>query len=246
MSIRHLTPVVCVAMLIVACGQQGRAMTIDVFTATQGPADDTTVGGGGAQSSMPGPQAGNIVPATGSRELFAEKTSGAIGRARLQVDFDVLFYSSNSGIGGRFEVAYLNLDGVDLSFGDGFTIEGEIDTSAAVKGGTTLGLYVEDMSSNAARSDVSLTTSGAFSHTFLKSDFAGVDFGEVEAIRLGTFDAATGDFVDVPAGGDVIITAVELTVVPEPRDYLPAALVAAFALVCIVRRSTLRMSRARP
>ena len=140
------------AMLLLVVASCAHGMTIDIFSAQQGPADDVSNGGGGAISNMPGPQAGNVVPFSGSRTLFAEKTSEAIGRARLQVHFDVLFYSSSSGVRGQFEVAYLDLGGIDLTFGDGLTILGELDASAAAGGGTRLGLYVEDISANFARS----------------------------------------------------------------------------------------------
>ena len=54
-----------------------------------------------------------------------------------------------------------------------------------------------------------MTTAGAFSHTFDKADFAGVDFSQVETIRLGSFEAVGGNYVDVPTGGDLIIGSLE-------------------------------------
>lgn len=224
------------AMFLLVVASCAHSMTIDIFSAQQGPADDISNGGGGAFSNMPGPQAGNVVPFTGSRMLFAEKTSEAIGRARLQVDFDVLFYSSSSGVSGQFEVAYLDLGGINLTFGDGLTILGELDASAAAGGGTRLGLYVEDISANFARSDVLMTTAGAFSHTFDKADFAGVDFSQVETIRLGSFEAVGGNYVDVPTGGDLIIASVETTLVPEPRHYIVPVLAALSLLLVVAYR----------
>ena len=156
-------------LLAILCSQSSvptSAMTIDIFSTPQGSATDFASADGGAVSSMAGPQPGSIVPPGGTRELFVEKTNGAIGLARLEIGFDALFYSSSSGISGRFEIAWLNLDGIDLTFGDSLTLVGEIDDAAAGGTGTLLGLSVEDTTGNLARSDVVLTSAGPFQHAF--------------------------------------------------------------------------------
>ena len=236
-SIHLIGRSLAITWLVVGLSTSATGMTIDIFTASQGPASDST--GGGATNSMAGPQSGNIVPASGSRELFAEKTNSGLGRARLGVDSDALFYSAHSTVSGRFDVSYLDLGGADLSFGDGVTISGFIDPAAASGTGTLLGLFVEDTNSNFGRSELLLSTDGNFTHTYQKTDFAGVDFSTVDTIRLGTFQAATGNFVDVPVGSDVRIDSLEVTAVPEPEMiWLPAlALAGSLLVLARVRKS---------
>ena len=79
------------------------------------------------------------------------------------------------------------------------------------------------------------------------ADFAPGDVGDLTRIRRGTFDA-TGNFVDVPAGGDITLIQFEagtLVVVPEVSTWRIWLVVGSFGLACGHRRiqhSTRQMS----